>query len=292
MQKTENNSPHDEKPKWPKPKVGGNLRHKFSKQEDETLKRIVQQHGEGNWSVIASCMKNRTARQCRERYKNYLSPNIKNDPWTQEEEILLEKKYAELGPRWAKIALFFESRSDVNVKNHWTAMMNRQSREKLLNQERMDVRQKYESPLVPMIPLYPANAMIAIPHATIYHQVPMQQIQTIPINTYGQMAPIGIPHTLYQYPPNMFPQNAVQPTMQPPISQYNGVNVGTNSINFQPNQNHLNYIDSSIQTENPIKTEEIQIKDELQDSSDGISDIDPSFKYDTSFDASFDLFDF
>ena len=116
---------------WPVvEKPSGSIRHKFTKAEDELLKSLVEKYGESNWVAVSAQMKTRSPRQCRERYKNYLSPKIKNGPWTPEEEELLVQKVKELGQRWANIALFFEPRSDVNVKNHWTAMMNRQARER------------------------------------------------------------------------------------------------------------------------------------------------------------------
>ena len=115
---------------WPAvDKQPGAQRHKFTKGEDELLKSLVEKHGESNWCAIAAQIKTRTPRQCRERYKNYLSPKIKNGPWTPEEEELLAKKVAEIGPKWAHISLFFAPRSDVNVKNHWTSMVNRRQRE-------------------------------------------------------------------------------------------------------------------------------------------------------------------
>ena len=117
-------------PQWPLiEKVNATQRHKFSKEEDELLKKLVDKHGETNWMTIASHMKTRSPRQCRERYRNYLSSNLINGPWTFEEEQLLEEKVREFGQKWSKITPFFESRSDVNLKNHWTALINRQSRE-------------------------------------------------------------------------------------------------------------------------------------------------------------------
>lgn len=116
---------------WPKfVKPQQSIRHKFTKAEDELLKSLVEKHGESNWITISAAMKTRSPRQCRERYKNYLSPKIQNGPWTPEEEQLLIEKVKELGQRWSNIALYFEPRSDVNVKNHWSAMVNRQLREK------------------------------------------------------------------------------------------------------------------------------------------------------------------
>jgi hypothetical protein len=49
-------------------------------------------------------------------------------PWTAEEEALLIEKVNELGSRWAKIAPFFEGRSEVNIKNQWAAMTHRKAR--------------------------------------------------------------------------------------------------------------------------------------------------------------------
>jgi hypothetical protein len=62
---------------------------------------------------------NRTARQCRERYKNYLAPSIRIAPWTPEEDALLLQKYRELGPKWSQMTSFFGQRSAVSLKNHY-----------------------------------------------------------------------------------------------------------------------------------------------------------------------------
>lgn len=94
----------------------------FSYEEDEQLKKLVEQFGDKDWKFIARRMPGRSTRQCRERYKNYLSPEIKNGPWTKEEDELLKEKYNEYGPHWSSISKFFKSRSDVNIKNRWSAL--------------------------------------------------------------------------------------------------------------------------------------------------------------------------
>ncbi|OHS93814.1 Myb-like DNA-binding domain containing protein [Tritrichomonas foetus] len=120
------------------------LRNRFSKEEDDYLKYLVEveyanNHSkitlneEPNWNEISAKMFNRTARQCRERYRNYLQPGICNGPWSQEEEELLQQKYREIGPQWSKMAKFFPNRSDVNIKNHYTCLLNRQSRINFIN---------------------------------------------------------------------------------------------------------------------------------------------------------------
>jgi N-glycosylase/DNA lyase len=103
-------------------------RRKFDKTEDDALVSLVARFGEQNWSFIAGFMDRRTARQCRERYKNYLSPSITNRPWLPEEDALLAEKVAEFGQKWARITAFFEGRSDVNVKNHWATITSRNER--------------------------------------------------------------------------------------------------------------------------------------------------------------------
>ena len=51
-----------------------------------------------NWGDIASQMKSqRTAKQCRDRWQNYLRPGIKKGQWTRLEEKLIMEMYEELG---------------------------------------------------------------------------------------------------------------------------------------------------------------------------------------------------
>ena len=98
------------------------FRQMFSQEEDKLLKLLVAKFGEGSWKEIAKNMPDRTPRQCRERYKNYLAPAIQNGPWTDAEDQLLSEKVRIFGFQWAKIAIFFPSRSSVNVKNRWTVI--------------------------------------------------------------------------------------------------------------------------------------------------------------------------
>ena len=98
------------------------IRRKFTKSEDEQLKKLVAELGDYDWNTIASRMKSRSPRQCRERYKNYLAPSVVNGPWTPQEDLLLLQKYQENGPRWAKIVQFFKNRTDVNIKNHFASI--------------------------------------------------------------------------------------------------------------------------------------------------------------------------
>jgi hypothetical protein len=81
-----------------------------------------------DWDAIAARLPGRNARQCRERWTDYLSPNVRNSPWTSEEEALLTAKYAELGPTWTRISRCFHERTDINVRSHWQKMQRRKQK--------------------------------------------------------------------------------------------------------------------------------------------------------------------
>lgn len=91
---------------------------KFTNEEDEMLRNLVNEHGESAWNIIASNMPGRNVRQCRERWKHYLSANKSGRvPFTEEEDRIIMEKYIELGPKWTKIAKFVKDRSDIQVKS-------------------------------------------------------------------------------------------------------------------------------------------------------------------------------
>lgn len=103
-------------------KLGKNSRRMFTPEEDLVIISMFGQQSNKNWNQIASLLKNRTARQVRERFKNYLSPGIKNGPWTREEDQLLRDLYQQYGSKWSKISNHFPSRSEINIKNRWTSI--------------------------------------------------------------------------------------------------------------------------------------------------------------------------
>ena len=100
-------------------KTKSHPRSKFTPEEDNILKQLVNVIGTNDWQSIARHMKGRNSRQCRDRWQNYLSPDVVNGPWTDEEEELLVQKYNEFGPSWKLIATFFPTRTDINIKSRW-----------------------------------------------------------------------------------------------------------------------------------------------------------------------------
>jgi hypothetical protein len=97
----------------------GRFKCKFTPAEDVQLTEVIQRSGCKNWAAVARQIPGRNARQCRERWMNYINPNLERTPLTPEEECLLEQKFAEHGTRWQFIASFFPDRGKNFIKNHW-----------------------------------------------------------------------------------------------------------------------------------------------------------------------------
>ena len=89
----------------------------FTEAEDAKLIELVNQFGDVEWMKIADNMPGRNIRQCRERWLNYLSPDLDKGPWTREEDNLLLQKYQEIGPKWKAISTLFPKRTDISLKN-------------------------------------------------------------------------------------------------------------------------------------------------------------------------------
>jgi hypothetical protein len=92
---------------------------KFAPGEDLLLTGAVHTLGTSDWRQIAAAVPGRNPRQCRERWFNYLSPDVRNGPWTTDEDQLLLSRYHEFGPAWKRIATFFDGRTEINVKSRW-----------------------------------------------------------------------------------------------------------------------------------------------------------------------------
>merc|ERR1712051_1037210 len=51
--------------------------HRWTKEEDEQVVDLVRKYGPKRWTLIAKHLKGRIGKQCRERWHNHLNPEIK-----------------------------------------------------------------------------------------------------------------------------------------------------------------------------------------------------------------------
>jgi hypothetical protein len=58
----------------------------------------------------------------RERWINHVDPNIKRDPWTVDEDLILLQKTMEIGLKWKDLSAFLPGRHEHAVKNHYFSL--------------------------------------------------------------------------------------------------------------------------------------------------------------------------
>ena len=107
---------------------------KFTPIEDQYLLQLVKAYGTKNWQLISRIMGNRSQRQCRDRYKHYLSPLINTTEWTPEEDRLLLEKIKIYRNKWSKIAEFFPGRTGISIRNRCCKLSRQPSSDPFLKQ--------------------------------------------------------------------------------------------------------------------------------------------------------------
>uniref|UniRef100_A0A8C5GCM5 Transcriptional activator Myb n=1 Tax=Gouania willdenowi TaxID=441366 RepID=A0A8C5GCM5_GOUWI len=98
---------------------------RWTREEDEKLKKLVEHHGSEDWKVIASLLPNRTDMQCQHRWQKVLNPELIKGPWTKEEDqrvIELVQKYG--AKRWSVIAKHLKGRIGKQCRERWHNHLN------------------------------------------------------------------------------------------------------------------------------------------------------------------------
>jgi hypothetical protein len=64
-------------------------------------------------------IKNKSGKQCRERWVNSLCPNIIKGIWSEKEENILFSTQLKIGNKWSVLAKLLPGRSENDIKNHF-----------------------------------------------------------------------------------------------------------------------------------------------------------------------------
>lgn len=78
--------------------------------------------GYDHWGKVAEKMPGRTAKQCRERWSNYLDPGLLKTPFTQAEDEKLMLLQRMNGNKWALISREMPGRTENSVKLRFNSL--------------------------------------------------------------------------------------------------------------------------------------------------------------------------
>jgi hypothetical protein len=117
------------------------IRKTFSPEDDAELSKLVPSNGTENWTRIAQQMSRAfTARQCRDRWRNYLDPGLQHSTWTADDDQALMQEYRATGTKWVMLASRFAGRSSNAVRNRVFLLLRRG--------DKMSNQRSYPIPLI------------------------------------------------------------------------------------------------------------------------------------------------
>ena len=78
-------------------------RRPWAAEEDDHLRALVAEFGIKAWAQIATKLHNRNGKQCRERWRNHLRPELNKGDWSAQEDIDIWERVQAMGTKWAQV---------------------------------------------------------------------------------------------------------------------------------------------------------------------------------------------
>jgi hypothetical protein len=91
-------------------------------EEDHKIKDLVNLYNY-NWAKISKLINNRTPKQIRDRYINYLDPNLNSNPFTEEEDNIILSFVKTNGKHWVKLSKLINGKSSLSIKNRYFSLI-------------------------------------------------------------------------------------------------------------------------------------------------------------------------
>ncbi|KAM3134401.1 hypothetical protein pb186bvf_013514 [Paramecium bursaria] len=113
-------------------------------EEDESLRLMLLNDTteNKNWTQITIDFNRinpmkiiRHAKQIRERWNNYINPDLRKCEWSKQEQLQLLQFVQEMGKRWSLISKRIVGRTENQVKNQYNSIMNAYRRQNQLDNE-------------------------------------------------------------------------------------------------------------------------------------------------------------
>lgn len=104
---------------------GGKVKVKWTQEEDDKLKALVQQLGTSDWKSIAGVIPSHSEQQCQHRWFKVLDPELVKGPWTKEEdEKVIELVNLYGFKQWALVAKHLKGRLGKQCRERWHNHLN------------------------------------------------------------------------------------------------------------------------------------------------------------------------
>lgn len=117
------------------------MKGKWTDAEDNYLRMAVARcYSKIHWSRVAEEVPGRSSKQCRERWNNFLRPDINRAPFSPEEDGLLIRLCQQYHYSWAAVAKNLPGRTENNVKSRYEQLAKQFKKGKRCNSYLLSIR--------------------------------------------------------------------------------------------------------------------------------------------------------
>lgn len=118
--------------RWNKVLRPGLKKGPWTKEEDDRLRSevgVFKDEGRDiKWRYVARGLEGRSTKQCYNRWRNCLDPQVNRSEWTVEDDYMITTLYNQIGNHWASIAQSFPGRTNLQVKHRFRGIQRAKKR--------------------------------------------------------------------------------------------------------------------------------------------------------------------